>query len=97
MPGFSTYALMTMNTGAGNRGLVPPLLRDRVFRRYWGASTVSMFGDQVSLIALPLTAVLVLHATPAAMGELTALQWLPSLLFGLHVGPGSTGGAGGGT
>jgi len=86
MPGFSTYALMTMNTGAGNRYLVPPLLRGRVFRRYWGASTVSMFGDQVSLIALPLTAVLVLHATPAAMGELTALQWLPSLLFGLHVG-----------
>src|SRR5215469_14875149 len=75
-----------MNAGAGSRYLVPPLLRDRVFRRYWGASTVSMFGDQVSLIALPLTAVLVLHATPAAVGELTALQWLPSLLFGLHVG-----------
>ena len=64
MPGFSTYALMTMNTGAGNRYLVPPLLRGRVFRRYWGASTVSMFGDQVSLIALPLTAVLVCTPPP---------------------------------
>ena len=75
-----------MNTGARNRGLVPPLLRDRVFRRYWGASTVSMFGDQVSSVAIPLTAVLVLHAGAAAMGYLTALQWLPSLLFGLHAG-----------
>ena len=75
-----------MNIGAGSRGLVPPLLRDQVFRRYWGASTVSMFGDQVSSVALPLTAVLVLHADAAEMGYLTALQWLPSLLFGLHAG-----------
>jgi MFS family permease len=76
-----------MNTAAGqHRGLVPPLLRDRVFRRYWGASTVSMFGDQISSVALPLTAVLVLHAGAAAMGYLTAAQWLPSLLFGLHAG-----------
>lgn len=45
-----------------------------------------MFGDQVSSVALPLTAVLVLHARAAAMGYLTALMWLPSLLFGLHVG-----------
>ena len=51
-----------MNSKAGLGGLVPPLLRDRVFRRYWGASTVSMFGDQISSVALPLTAVLVLHA-----------------------------------
>ncbi|WP_300611895.1 MFS transporter [Trebonia sp.] len=75
-----------MNTGTGNRSLVPPLLRDRVFRRYWGASTVSMFGDQVSSVAVPLTAVIVLRAGPAAMGYLTALLWLPSLLFGLHAG-----------
>jgi len=62
------------------------LLRDPVFRRYWGASTVSMFGDQVSSVALPLTAVLVLKAGAFSMGLLTALQWLPSLLFGLHAG-----------
>ena len=37
-----------------------------------------MFGDQVSSVALPLTAVLVLHADAAEMGYLTALQWLPS-------------------
>jgi MFS family permease len=75
-----------MNSEAGLGGVVPPLLRDRVFRRYWGASTVSMFGDQISSVALPLTAVLVLRAGAAEMGFLTALTWLPSLLFALHAG-----------
>ena len=68
------------------RSLVPGLLRDRVFRRFWGASTISMFGDQVSGIALPLAAVLALRAGAAQMGYLTALEWLPSLLFGLPMG-----------
>jgi MFS family permease len=66
--------------------MVPELLRERVFRRYWSASTISMFGDQISGIALPLAAVLVLHAGAAQMGYLTALEWLPSLLFGLPAG-----------
>jgi MFS family permease len=77
---------MAMKAGADSRDLVPPLLRNRVFRRYWGASTVSMFGDQVSSVAVPLTAVLVLHAKAYEMGYLTALEWLPSLLFALHAG-----------
>jgi MFS family permease len=65
---------------------IPPLLRGTQFRRYWTAQTISMFGDQVSGIAIPLAAVLVLHASAADMGYLTALIWLPSLLFGLHAG-----------
>jgi hypothetical protein len=77
---------MAMKSGAGSRDLIPPLLRDQVFRRYWGASTVSMFGDQVSSVAVPLTAVLVLHAVSYQMGVLAALEWLPSLLFALHAG-----------
>src|ERR1700722_17116265 len=77
---------MAMKARWYGRDLIPPLLRDRVFRRYWGASTVSMFGDQVSSVAVPLTAVLVLHARAYEMGCLTALQWLPSLLFGTHAG-----------
>jgi MFS family permease len=66
--------------------MLPALLRDRVFRRYWSASTVSMFGDQISGIALPLAAVIALHVGAAQMGYLTALEWLPSLLFGLPAG-----------
>src|SRR5215469_8641000 len=67
-------------------GRVPGLLREAQFRRYWSAQTISMFGDQVSGIAVPLVAVLVLHASASDMGYLTALIWLPSLLFGLHAG-----------
>jgi MFS family permease len=65
---------------------IPALLQETQFRRYWTAQTISMFGDQISGIAIPLTAVLVLHAGAADMGYLTALVWLPSLLFGLHAG-----------
>jgi MFS family permease len=67
-------------------GRVPVLLRETEFRRYWSGQTISMFGDQISGIAIPLAAVLVLHASAAEMGYLTALVWLPSLLFGLHAG-----------
>jgi MFS family permease len=66
--------------------LLPPLLRDRTFRRYWNGQSISMFGDQVTSIALPLTAVLALHASAAEMGYLTAAIWLPSLLFAMHAG-----------
>jgi MFS family permease len=64
----------------------PALLRETTFRRYWSAETISMFGDQITSIALPLTAVLLLHAGAAQMGYLTAAVWLPSLLFGMHAG-----------
>jgi MFS family permease len=64
----------------------PELLRDRTFRRFWTGQTASLFGDQISLLAIPLTAVLVLHAGPAQMGYLTAAGVLPSLLFSLAAG-----------
>jgi MFS family permease len=54
--------------------------------RLWAAMTVSVFGDQISALAIPLAAVLTLDASPAQMGVLTALFWLPHLLFALPVG-----------
>jgi MFS family permease len=66
--------------------LIPPLLRQHLFRRFWLGETVSLFGDQVTLIALPLTAVLVLDAGPAQMGYLVAAELVPNLLFSLHAG-----------
>jgi MFS family permease len=66
---------------------IPSLLRESgVFRRYWGAHTISLFGDQVSLLALPLVAVLTLDADAAQMGYLTAVALAPNLLFALHAG-----------
>ena len=64
----------------------PELLRERAFRRYWSAQTISMFGDQISSVAVPYTGILALHADAAQMGYLTAAIWLPSLLFAVHAG-----------
>ncbi len=67
--------------------LVPPLLRERQgFRRFWIGQTISLFGDQFTLLALPLVAVLALDASPAQMGYLDAAALLPNLLFSLHAG-----------
>lgn len=65
---------------------MPPLLAGRPFRRYWTGQTISLFGDEISLIALPLTGVLVMHAGPAQMGYLMAAWLAPSLLFSLPAG-----------
>jgi len=65
---------------------LPTLLREQAFRRYWSAQTVSMFGDQISSVAVPYTGILALHASAAEMGYLTAAIWLPSLLFAVHAG-----------
>ena len=65
----------------------PPLLRQNAsFRSFWLGQTVSLVGDQISLLALPLTAVLTLHAGPAEMGYLTAANLVPNLLFSVHAG-----------
>ena len=67
--------------------LVPDLLREnRPFRLFFAGQFVSLVGDQVSLIALPLVGILVLHAGPAQMGYLTTAALLPNLLFSLPAG-----------
>ncbi|MBD8529522.1 MULTISPECIES: MFS transporter [unclassified Massilia] len=62
------------------------LLRSSDFRRLWLSSALTQFGSQITLLALPICAVLMLHATPAQMGTLAALESLPFLLFGLPSG-----------
>jgi MFS family permease len=67
--------------------VVPAVLRDnRNFRRYFIGQAVSLLGDQITLIALPLTAVLVLHASAGQMGALTTVALVPNLIFSLHAG-----------
>ncbi len=68
------------------RRRIPGLLHEVNFRRYWLAETVSYLGDQVTIIALPLTAVLVLDASPAQVGYLSAAVTVPNLLLALHAG-----------
>ena len=70
-----------------NAAVLPPLLRENQnFRRYFIGQAVSLLGDQVTLIALPLTAVLALHASAGQMGALTTAALIPNLVFSLHAG-----------
>ena len=62
------------------------LLRDRVYRRLWLSILISSVGGQVTMLALPLTAALMLHATPTQMGLLTAIETLPFVLLSLPAG-----------
>src|SRR6266568_4154884 len=50
------------------------------FLRLWTAQSISLFGSEITVIALPLTAVLVLGASPAQMGLLAAAGKAPYLL-----------------
>jgi MFS family permease len=67
---------------------LPPddLLRDATYRRLWTSILISAFGGQVTLLALPLTAAVLLHATPTQMGWLTAMEILPFVLLSLPAG-----------
>lgn len=65
---------------------LPGLLQEVAFRRYWTGQTISGLGDQISSLAIPLVAVLAVHADAVQMGYLAAATWLPSLLFALHAG-----------
>ena len=56
------------------------------FVKLWLGQTVSNFGSGITGIALPLTAVLVLAATPAQMGILGALDGAAVLVIGLLAG-----------
>jgi len=62
------------------------LLSNSDFRRLWGSFTITTFGSQVTNLALPLTAALLLRATPWQMGVLVALEVLPFGLLGLFAG-----------
>ncbi len=62
------------------------LLRDAAYRRLWTSILISSFGGQVTMLALPLTAAVLLHASPTQMGLLTAMEILPFVLFSLPAG-----------
>jgi len=62
------------------------LLRNPTYRRLWTSILISSFGGQVTMLALPLTAAVLLHATPTQMGLLTAMEIAPFVLFSLPAG-----------
>src|SRR5438874_12265186 len=62
------------------------VLRQRDFLRLWSGLTISLFGMQVSGLALPLTAISYLGASATEMGAIGVARWLPYLVFGLLAG-----------
>lgn len=67
---------------------IPPasVLRNPDFVRLWIAETISQFGTQVSLLALPLVAVTLLDAMPLEVALLGTIEFLPFILFSLPAG-----------
>lgn len=67
---------------------LPPgdLLRDATYRRLWVSILISSFGGQVTMLALPLTAAVLLQASPTQMGFLTTMEIAPFVLFSLPSG-----------
>jgi MFS family permease len=62
------------------------LLHHVDFRRLWIGETVSQLGTTVSQLALPLVAILVVHASTFEVGLLTALESAAFLVVGLPAG-----------
>jgi len=67
---------------------LPPedLLRNAIYRRLWSSILISSLGAQITMLALPLSAAVLLHASPTQMGLLTSMEIAPFVLFSLPSG-----------
>jgi MFS family permease len=64
----------------------PGLWRHRDFLLLWGGQSVSELGSAVTLVALPLVALVLLHATTLEIGLLSSAATLPFLVIALPAG-----------
>ena len=62
------------------------LLRHPDFLKLWTAETVSVFGSQITGLALPLVAATILQVTPFEFGLLTTIEFLPFIFLSLPAG-----------
>lgn len=58
----------------------------RDFRLLWFGETISQVGTAMAVVAMPLVAVTVLHASTFTVTALVAVAWLPWLVIGLPAG-----------
>ena len=65
---------------------LPKLLFHPDFRSLWLSQTVSQLGSAITRFALPIVAIITLEATPAQMGLLRGLEFVPFLALGLIAG-----------
>jgi len=62
------------------------LWRHPDFLKLWSAETISQFGSQISQLALPLVAILILDASTFEVAALGVVEFLPFILFTLPAG-----------
>lgn len=62
------------------------LFKHKNFKKLWTAQILSLIGTQVTVVALPIIAIQLLNASTMQVGVLTAMSYLPFLLFGLPAG-----------
>jgi MFS family permease len=75
------------STGARRRlSLTSPLWHKPGFLKLWAGQSVSLMGSSVTGLALPLTAIYLLHVNASQIGVLKTLQWVPYILISLFVG-----------
>src|SRR5262249_40093074 len=62
------------------------VLADRGFRLLFSADAISQLGSRITLLALPLVAIVVLHASVSEVGLLATFETAAFLLVGLPAG-----------
>jgi MFS family permease len=62
------------------------LLRNPDFLKLWTGQTISAFGTQVTILAVPILAALTLKVSPFEFGLLTTIEFLPVVLLSLPAG-----------
>jgi MFS family permease len=77
-------------SASADRAARPASLWDNLdFLKFWSGETLSLFGTQITTLAIPLTAVLAFKATPGQVGLLRFLQLVPylglAMVFGVWV------------
>lgn len=77
---------MASTDGGRKLRVTSPLWRKQGFLKLWAGQSVSLMGSAVTGLALPLTAIYVLHVNASQIGVLKTLQWLPYILISLFVG-----------
>lgn len=62
------------------------LRRHRDFRLFWAGQSISVLGNQITVVAMPLAATLTLHVGAGAVSAIATATYLPNVLFPLLVG-----------
>ncbi|HEY8799773.1 MAG TPA: MFS transporter, partial [Candidatus Limnocylindrales bacterium] len=72
---------------SGRPGQAPrSLLRDPDFLKLWTGQTVSVFGTQITILAVPILAALALKVSPFEFGLLATIEFLPVVILSLPAG-----------